>query len=72
MPINSTRVEDGEDFELLCEAQLYTVGFIIEAEVARGPDRGRDIIASETMTSRARVAETHLSWAKTSIRLLTA
>jgi len=35
------------------------MGFSIEAQVARGPDLGKDIIALQTVTDRAGFSETH-------------
>lgn len=59
MPIDFTRIESGEEFELLCEDLLQAMGFAIEAKVARGPDLGKDIIAAQTVTDRAGFSETH-------------
>jgi hypothetical protein len=58
MPIDFTQIEDGEDFELLCEDLLQAMGFTIEAKVARGPDLGKDIIATKTATDAAGFSET--------------
>jgi formylglycine-generating enzyme required for sulfatase activity len=58
MPIDFTCI-DPEDFELLCEDLLQAMGFTIEAKVARGPDRGKDIIATRTIPDPAGFAETH-------------
>ena len=52
MPIDFTQI-DPEEFELLCEDLLQAMGFSIEAQVARGPDLGKDIIAIQTMADRA-------------------
>jgi hypothetical protein len=49
MPIDFTQI-DPEEFELLCEDLLQAMGFSIEAQVARGPDLGKDIIATQTVT----------------------
>jgi formylglycine-generating enzyme required for sulfatase activity len=59
MPVDFTRIESGEDFELLCEDLLQAMGFTVEAKVARGPDLGKDIIAAQTVTDRAGFSETH-------------
>ncbi|HUV94169.1 MAG TPA: SUMF1/EgtB/PvdO family nonheme iron enzyme [Anaerolineae bacterium] len=59
MPIDFTQIESGEDFELLCEDLLRAMGFAIEAKVARGPDLGKDIITTQTVTDRAGFSETH-------------
>ena len=59
MPIDFTQIESGEDFELLCEDLLRAMGFTIEAQVARGPDLGKDIIATRTATDLAGFSETH-------------
>lgn len=59
MPIDFTRIESGEEFELLCEDLLQAMGFAIEAKVARGPDLGKDIIATQTVSDRAGFSETH-------------
>ena len=45
MPIDFTQI-DPEEFELLCEDLLRALGFSIEAQVARGPDLGKDITAT--------------------------
>jgi hypothetical protein len=58
MPVDFTQI-DPEEFELLCEDLLQAMGFAVEAKVARGPDLGKDIIATETVTSRAGFSETH-------------
>ena len=50
MPIDFTQIETGEDFELLCEALLRAMGFTIVQKVARGPDQGKDIVASKLVT----------------------
>ena len=50
---------DPEEFELLCEDLLQAMGFSIDAKVSRGPDLGKDIIASQTTTDRAGFSETH-------------
>jgi hypothetical protein len=59
MPLDFTRIESGEEFELLCEDLLQAMGFTVEAKVARGPDLGKDIIAAQTVTDRAGFSETH-------------
>jgi len=59
MPVDLTRIESGEQFELLCEDLLQAMGFAIEAKVARGPDLGKDIIAVQTITDLAGFSETH-------------
>ena len=58
MPIDFTQIESGEDFELLCEDLLEAMGFTIVEKVARGPDLGKDIIATKT-TIDAGFDETH-------------
>jgi hypothetical protein len=47
--IDFKQIKTGEDFELLCEDLLREMGYTIEASVSRGPDMGRDIIASKTV-----------------------
>jgi formylglycine-generating enzyme required for sulfatase activity len=59
MPIDFTQIESGEKFELLCEDLLLALSFTIEAKVARGPDLGRDIIASKTVIDDVGIADTH-------------
>jgi hypothetical protein len=59
MPVDFTDIESGEKFELLCEDLLRAMGFAIEAKVARGPDLGKDIITTQTVTDRAGFSETH-------------
>lgn len=39
-----------EEFELLCEDILRSLGFTIESRPARGPDKGKDIIATRYVT----------------------
>lgn len=39
-----------EDFEFLIEALLIAKGFVIKSRPGRGPDRGKDIIATRTIT----------------------
>jgi len=58
MPVDFTEIESGEKFELLCEDLLRTMGFTIEAKVARGPDLGKDIIATKLATDDAGFSET--------------
>jgi hypothetical protein len=45
-------IPTGEDFELLCEDLLRARGLTILSKVARGPDRGQDIVASSTDTDK--------------------
>ena len=59
MYIDFTRIKSGEDFELLCEDLLLAMCFRIEAKVARGPDLGKDMIATFTQTDPAGFEETH-------------
>jgi formylglycine-generating enzyme required for sulfatase activity len=59
MPVDFTQIESGEDFELLCEDLLQAMGFTIEAKVARGPDLGKDIIATRTLPDLAGFSEPH-------------
>jgi hypothetical protein len=59
MPIDFTQIESGEDFELLCEDLLQAMGFTVEAKVARGPDLGKDIIATKTVTDTVGFSEMH-------------
>jgi KaiC/GvpD/RAD55 family RecA-like ATPase len=59
MTVDFTDIEGGESFELLCEDLLRAMGFTIEAKVARGPDLGKDIIATKTVTDAAGFAEIH-------------
>ena len=59
MPIDFTQIETGENFELLCEDLLRAMGFTIEAKVARGPDLGKDIIATKTVPDDAGFDDTH-------------
>jgi hypothetical protein len=58
VPVDFTLI-DAEDFELLCEDLLRTMGFVIEASVARGPDLGKDIVASLTIGDPAGFSEMH-------------
>src|ERR1051325_1955369 len=39
-----------EEFELLCEDILRSLSFTIESRPARGPDKGKDIIATRYVT----------------------
>lgn len=57
--IDFTQIKTGEDFELLCEDLLQAMGYIIEASVSRGPDLGRDIIASRTVTDEMGFSESY-------------
>lgn len=59
MAIDFTQIETGEEFELLCEDLLKAMGFTIEAKVARGPDLGKDIIATKVVTDDVEFSETH-------------
>jgi hypothetical protein len=59
MYLDFSTIKTGEDFELLCEDLLKTIGFAIVSKAARGPDRGRDIIAVQTLIDRAGIQETH-------------
>ncbi len=59
MRIDFTRIESGEEFELLCEDLLQAMGFTIEAKVARGPDLGKDVIATQTVADQAGFSEPH-------------
>ena len=59
MPIDFTQISSGEEFELLCEDLLRAMGFTIEAKVARGPDLGKDIIATKTFTDDVGFDDTH-------------
>lgn len=59
MYIDFTRIESGEDFELLCEDLLQSIGFQIASKVARGPDLGKDIIAVSNSTDIAGINEIH-------------
>jgi hypothetical protein len=59
MPIDFTTIKSGEDFELLCEDLLQSMGFTIDAKVARGPDLGKDIVATRTVTDTLGFSETH-------------
>ncbi|MDY7041673.1 MAG: restriction endonuclease, partial [Chloroflexota bacterium] len=53
------QIESGEDFELLCEDLLRAMGYTIEAPVSRGPDLGRDIIVSKTVTDEMGFTESY-------------
>jgi len=53
------RIESGEDFELLCEDLLQAMGYTVEASVSRGPDLGRDIIVSKTVTDEMGFTESY-------------
>ena len=59
MPVDFKQIADGEKFELLCEDLLRALGFAIEAEVARGPDLGKDIIATKTTTDELGFSREH-------------
>jgi len=52
MPIDFTRIESGEEFELLCEDLLQAMGFTIVQPPARGQDGGKDLIVSETVKDK--------------------
>ncbi len=49
IPIDFTEIQSGEEFELFCEDLLQEMGFSIKAKVARGPDLGKDIIATHSL-----------------------
>jgi len=59
MYIDFSIIKTGEEFELLCEDLLKSIGFGIESQVGRGPDQGKDIIAIQTLTDKAGISETH-------------
>lgn len=59
MYLDFTTIKTGENFELLCEDLLQCMGFEIESKPARGPDRGRDIIASKTLDDGAGIKDKH-------------
>lgn len=48
--IDLSLISTGEDFELFCEDLLRARGLTIQSKVARGPDRGQDIVAASTDT----------------------
>ena len=47
-----------EDFEYLCADLLRYAGFTIESRPARGPDQGKDLIATRTVTDDMEISET--------------
>ena len=53
------QIESGEDFELLCEDLLQAMDYTVEASVSRGPDLGRDIIVSKTVTDEMGFTESY-------------
>jgi len=57
MPVDFKQIKEGEDLELLCEDLLRAMGFTIVHQPARGPEGGKDLIVSETVTDRVGVAE---------------
>ena len=57
MPVDFKQIKEGEDFELLCEDLLRALGFIIVHQSARGPEGGKDLIVSETVTDRVGITE---------------
>jgi formylglycine-generating enzyme required for sulfatase activity len=59
MPVDFKQIKKGEDFELLCEDLLRAMGFTIVHQSARGPEGGKDLIVSETVTDRVGVSEEH-------------
>lgn len=59
MYLDFSTIKTGEDFELLCEDLLATMGFAIVSKPARGPDRGRDIIAVQTLIDGVGIQESH-------------
>ena len=59
MYIDFKLIESGEDFELLCEDLLRSMGYQIVAKVARGPDLGRDLIVSLKQIDPAGFDEEH-------------
>ncbi|HIK03740.1 MAG TPA: restriction endonuclease [Trichormus sp. M33_DOE_039] len=59
MYLDFSAIKTGEDFELLCEDLLECIGFEIESKPARGPDRGRDIIASQTLIDGLGIKDKH-------------
>jgi len=58
MYIDFTQINP-EEFELLCEDLLQAMGFSIDAKVSRGPDLGKDIIATQTTIDQAGFSEAH-------------
>jgi hypothetical protein len=59
IPIDFTEIQSGEEFELFCEDLLQEMGFSIEDKVARGPDAGKDIIATQKIEDAAGIFEEH-------------
>jgi formylglycine-generating enzyme required for sulfatase activity len=59
MPIDFTKIDSGEDFELLCEALLRAMGFAIVQAPARGSDAGIDLIVSETVEDKMGFTQEH-------------
>jgi formylglycine-generating enzyme required for sulfatase activity/Holliday junction resolvase-like predicted endonuclease len=57
MPVDFKQIKEGEDFELFCEDLLRARGFTIVQQSARGPEGGKDLIVSETVTDRVGVTE---------------
>ncbi len=59
MYIDFSLIEGGENFELLCEDLVQSMGYKIEEKVSRGPDGGKDIIAVYSIKDPAGFSETH-------------
>ena len=59
MYIDFTRIKSGEEFELLCEDLLQADGFSIVEKVPRGPDLGKDLIATFVQTGPRGFEDSH-------------
>jgi formylglycine-generating enzyme required for sulfatase activity len=57
MRIDFTRIESGEEFELLCEDLLQAMGFTVVQQPARGPEGGKDLIVGEVVRDKIGFAE---------------
>ena len=57
MPIDFTRIESSEEFELLCEDLLQAMDFTIVQQPARGPEGGKDLIVSEIVRDKMGLTE---------------
>ena len=62
MPMLDFTTISPEDFELLCEDLLNDLGFSIESRPARGPDQGKDILATKYTTNLLGNVEEERYW----------
>src|SRR4051812_29856694 len=52
--IDWTEIANGDSWELFARDFLAALGFVIEVEPGRGPDRGRDLVISEQLRGKIR------------------